>query len=338
MYTAALLAVLIVPSWATDAAADFSPPRDGLLFWLDAADSATLGIQEDGVACWMSKAGVVPVAVSASGRQRPRMRARDEVRAAVVFDGINDVLRSETLTRQMDAWTLVAVVAPAAPIAGGGICSANPHTSHDYDPGFTVDLFGSTTVFNQLSVEGAGRTGGQLDQMQSEFPAGGLHLVVVVRDREQVRLYVDGKFEGQRPVTPAPTMFDELRIGARHFAGLERQYFHGEIASVLFYERSLADDERQAIEAGLCVSEPEHRPASSRAASGGTATEGTDEITASRPILAVSGSVPQRATATPGRGTAPRSHGYPRSHCSLHDAPQQPVRQRPRRRAVFLRQ
>ena len=100
--------------------------------------------------------------------------------------------------------------------------------------------------------------------MQSEFPAGGLHVIVVVRDREQVRLYVDGKFEGQRPVTPAPTMFDELRIGARHFAGLERQYFHGEIASVLFYERSLADDERQAIEAGLCVRNRERQAGEQR--------------------------------------------------------------------------
>ena len=165
----------------------------------------------------------------------------------------------------MNTWTLVAVVAPAAPLAGGGICSANPRASHDYDPGFTVDLFGSSTAFNQLSVEGAGRIGGQQDQMQSDYPASGMHVVVVVRDREQVRLYVDGKAEDQRPVSAVPTLCDELRIGARYFGGVERQYFHGEMASVLFYERALEDDERQAIETGLRVDDPERRSGEQRA-------------------------------------------------------------------------
>ena len=127
MYTAAVLAALIVPSLATDAAADFTPPRDGLLFWLDAADSATLGIEEDGVAAGRARRVLCLLLCPRQAGNDRDVRPRDEVRAAVVFDGINDVLRSETLTRQMDAWTLVAVVAPAAPIAGGGICSANPH-------------------------------------------------------------------------------------------------------------------------------------------------------------------------------------------------------------------
>ena len=58
MYLGALLAVLIMPSWATGAAAEFTPPQDGLLLWLDAADSATLQIEDDRVASWTSKAGV----------------------------------------------------------------------------------------------------------------------------------------------------------------------------------------------------------------------------------------------------------------------------------------
>ncbi|MCU0962040.1 MAG: LamG domain-containing protein [Pirellulaceae bacterium] len=247
------------------AVAEFSPPRAGLLVWFDAADTATLDVADGRVSCWRSKDGTAPVSLLAEGRQRPSLRTENGLRPALLFDGVNDVLRCAELSRQTPTWTLVAVVAPDVPIAGGGICSATPPEGHDYDPGFTVDLYGSTTSFNQLSVEGAGRVGGQVDQMQSDLPAGGMHVLVVVRDVDQVRLYVDGKLEGQRPVTAAATRIDQLRVGARYFAGMERQYFHGAIATLLLYERPLGDDERQAIEAGLRVDEPERRAGQQRA-------------------------------------------------------------------------
>lgn len=149
------------------------------------------------------------------------------------------------------------VCAPCYPVKGGGLCSAFPRNGHDYDPGFTVDLYQSTSAFDQISIEGAGRIGGQQNQMRSKFACGGLHIVVVVRGTNEVRLYIDGKEEGTRPVTPAQTVMDELRIGARYYAGEERNYFNGEISQALLYNRALGEEERVALERLLQVSEQE---------------------------------------------------------------------------------
>ncbi len=265
MYRLAIVGLLSITAFSSLAAEEFRPPQEGLLVWLDAADLVTVS---DGafVDQWTSKAGIVPVTFVASGRQRPQLRHADDVRAAVVFDGINDVLRADLLNRSTDTWTLIAVIAPDAPLGGGGIFSANPIGSHDYEPGLTVDLYAASTSFDQISIEGAGRIGGQKDQMQSDYPPSGMHIVSVVRDSNVVRLYVDGKLEGTRDVTAAPTLFDQLRVGSRFFGGVERQYFHGEIATMLFYECALNDALRYGIEAALNIDDQERTAGLQRAA------------------------------------------------------------------------
>ena len=116
---------------------------------------------------------------------------------------------------------------------------------------------GSSPPFDQISIEGAGRVGGQRDQLTSSFPLGGFHVIGVIRRAGEVVLYVDGKLEGTRPVTPATTVMDVLRVGARFYEDTERQYFHGEIAQLALYGRALDDEERMAIEDSLRVSDAE---------------------------------------------------------------------------------
>ena len=230
------------------------PSSDGLLLWLDAGDRNSLGLEGNIVNTWESRTqGNVPV--TGEGTRRPTWVSREEgpLRSALYFDGVDDVLRISSLNVETDTWTLVMVCAPFFPPKGGGLCSAFPKDGNDYDPGFTVDLFQSSSIFDQLSVEGAGRIGGQQDQMGREFPCGGLHVVTVVRDRTEVRLFIDGSPEGTRQCTEATTIIEELRLGARRYAGAERHYFHGEIAQVLLYTRVLAEEEQKALESLLAV-------------------------------------------------------------------------------------
>ena len=245
-----------------------APPAEGLRLWFDAADKTTLSLDGEMVASWKSKAPGAEQSALGSGDHRPRWVANEDTthRPAVFFDGDDDVLMIPAFAQQADTWTLVVVCAPQQPVKGGALCSACPVRGDDFDPGFTVDLYQASAAFDQMSIEGAGRIGGQRDQMLSGFACGGAHVVAVVRAAEEVRLYIDGKLEGTRPVTPAKTIMEEFRIGARYYAGAERSYFHGEIAQVLLYDRALADAERAAVEKVFAVSDEERIAGETKAA------------------------------------------------------------------------
>ena len=239
-------------------AADLSVPTQGLLAWFDARDAASLSLDGDRVGSWKSKTSPACVAV-ATESQRPAYLARKDgaLRPGISFDGTDDLLRIPSFNQKCDTWSLVAVVAPYSPCGGGGICSASPAGGHDYDPGFTVDLYQSPGVFDQISIEGAGRIGGQQDQMKSSFPCGGFHVLTVIRDAKQVALYIDGNLEGMRPVEAKQTDMETLRIGARFYAGKERNFFRGEMAQLLVYGRALNEADRKRVEEVLKVSKEE---------------------------------------------------------------------------------
>lgn len=246
-----VLSVLVPRAWADGGTAGV--PMDGLLCWLDAGDKDTLQLNADKVAGWRNKApGASDTFIAEEGRQAQYdPRPGSGVRPVLRFDGYNDVLRDLAFGRQAEQWTLAVVAAPYK--GGGGVCSACPRDGHDYDPGFTFDLFQSGARFEQLSVEGAGRIGGAQDQLQRDFAYGGLHVMIVERDNTEIRLFVDGVQEAARSVNPATTIMDELRIGARHYAGRECAFFKGEIATVLLYGRMLSAPERSTLEATLSV-------------------------------------------------------------------------------------
>jgi hypothetical protein len=246
MPIAACLAATLLPAVARAAPAE-APPAGGLILWLDAADPATLTLEGDRVLSWASKAPGAPALLTAHESFRPgwlETPGRGPA-AALHFDGRNDLLRCPIFGRRAATWTLVALVAPLSP-ARGAILSACATGGNDYD-GFTVDLFDSTRRFDYLSVEGAGRLGGRQNQRTAASPAGPFSFVVVTRDDTEVRLAVDGQPEASRPVSPAETPMDEIRLGARCFGGREREFLRGDIAEVLLYDRVLTDTECQAL-------------------------------------------------------------------------------------------
>lgn len=228
-----------------------SAPDADLLLWLDAGAPETLTVDGDGmVSRWSSRADA-RVAFVAEGSQRPRLIDRSSAQLGPVlrFDGKDDVLRCLGFGRSADTWTLVLTVAPRSPqTPWAGVCSARPPTGHDYDPGFTVDLYESREAVDSLNVEGAGRIGGQLDQLQRSYPFGASRLIVVERDQSEIRLRVDGLREATRAAERATTRIDELRLGARFYDGEERNYLHADLSEVLLYGRILTDEELGTLE------------------------------------------------------------------------------------------
>lgn len=232
------------------------PPTDGLLLWLDAAAPETLQVKDGRVLGWHTRVPGGDAALRPGTRQAPRfVPATDTHRAVVAFDGMNDCLRTLDFGQTAERWTLIMVVAPCK--GGGGLCSGSPPAGHDFDPGFTVDTYMSGPRFDQISVEGAGRIGGQQDQLTRDFPCGELHVIAVERDDTEIRLWVDGEAEGKRPATPARTDMSELRVGARYYGGYERAFLDGAVAEVLLYGRILPGDALAALQRARLASPAE---------------------------------------------------------------------------------
>jgi hypothetical protein len=269
-----LVSALVVAALATSLCVRSSEgaevPREGLILRLDAADGPSLKITNGLVEGWRNKAAGFTNEFKSRGDQRPRWlnAPGGGVRPVVGFDGRDDVLLDEKFGRHPKTWTLVLVAAALPGNSGGGLVTGRNSAGHDFDPGFTVDLYQTTGSFDSLSVEGAGRIGGQANQMLRSFPLGGLHVIVVERDPTEIRLRVDGQRQMTRPVASETTQMDQLRLGARFYDGKERQYLRGWISQVILYERVLRPDEVTGLEAMLRVGDAERHAGESAAATG----------------------------------------------------------------------
>ena len=244
-------------------------PSTGLVLWLDAAAASSLTLTNGLVDSWRNQAPGFQNQFKSRKDHYPRYlnAAESGLRPALRFDGRADVLADGQFNHPMKKWTLAVVAAPFPSNTGGGLVTGCSAHGNDYDPGFTVDLFQTTSRFNSLSVEGAGRLAGQVNQLTASFLLGGLHVIVVERDQEEIRVRVDGEKQMTRPVRPATTQVGALRIGARMYDGKERQYFSGLISQVLLYERILPPAEIAMIEATLKVGDKERQAGEALAAS-----------------------------------------------------------------------
>jgi len=256
----ALLVGLAATAPAQTTPRDAGVPTDGLILWIEAADRSTLTLEGDLVSAWASKAPGSQVVLRAQGDRRPKLTAPvgRGPHKAISFDGRNDILRHLGFGRRAREWTLIALLAPLRP-ARGAILSACPDGGNDFDPGLVVDLYESTARFDYLSVEGAGRQGGRMNQRNGATPFGVFTVVSVTRDDSQIRLHIDGVLEGVRSVSPAETVMQDIRIGARYYAEREVEFLKGELAEVLLYDRTLSEFERRGIEGPRIASQKQRK-------------------------------------------------------------------------------
>ncbi len=242
----------VVPTFpdAAPVAPDAKDPN--LLLWLDAADPAMLTIDDGHVSAWSNKVAKGGRQLTGSTAQRPLYVAKAlGGRAAVRFDGVDDVLRDTMFGQSAQAWTVVLVVTPQSN-AGNGQFHALLATSrpghNDYVTGLNIDLGPSETPqFSSLNLEGVKDTGGATNLRTETAPFGEGQIIILSTGGGRSRLWINGVEEESRAANDAVTAMDELRLGGRFYMNQERGFFHGDFSEVLIYRTVLTDLQRAGL-------------------------------------------------------------------------------------------
>ncbi len=236
--------------------------RDGLFVWLDASRMNAVRKEHsqaelksgDSITSWADGAFAERSFLPLNATSSPKfIQLADS--AVIRFDGEDDHLRFINAGRNLNAATIYIVAAPHSNSGNfRGLFAANAIDRRDYESGLCIDLGpGPSVRFEQLNIEGRG-FGGARDLLAQDFDLGTLHTIEAIIDANarQIRLLVDGKPEGSRPFEPTELSIDQLTVGARFYtngpgAQEVRGSFHGDIAEVLIYDRTLSDSESKTV-------------------------------------------------------------------------------------------
>ncbi|HUE74854.1 MAG TPA: LamG-like jellyroll fold domain-containing protein, partial [Pirellulaceae bacterium] len=251
-------------SWGVEPWADQRlKVTDGLELWLDAtqADSSSGGR-------WKDASGHRRDLTQDAQPRQPKW-VSDLVpgkEASVLrFDGQDDSLLLAGPQKDYRELTLFVVAAPKSNLGGfRALLAMNKQGVNDYTSGLTLDLHAFPSLnFSLLNLEGRG-FGGAADLLTGDHPLGTFHVLAatLTPGKAGVKLFVDGKLNGQRDRADEPLRADELRIGVRHYSNtadptFDQGFFEGDIAEVLVYDRLLSDTERNEVEKYLAAKHAE---------------------------------------------------------------------------------
>lgn len=245
----------------------------GLVLSLDAADQARAR-QEASLPplsplafaeTWIDAVSPDRMALQPVAERRPVFHARPDV-AFFRFDGKDDFLAFNGPRRLAAEVTLFVLAAPRGNPGGfAALLSMGENGKNDFTSGLNLDLGPSATDdLSVLNLESAG-AGGFSDLLEpsllgaADRPFGGFHLFTV---RSRIgeggnELFFDGIKAGARDRLESHIGLDRILIGARSYSHDPAQppyaqgTFHGDIAVVRIYDRSLDESERTAVEAQL---------------------------------------------------------------------------------------
>jgi len=239
-----------------DAAPIAPDARDpNLLLWLDASDKATLTVSDGRVSAW-SNVGAndhSPVLTSSTAQQPLYVPKALGGKAALRFDGVDDVLRSAAFNQSSKTWTVVMVVTPRSN-AGQfrALLATNRPGQHDYVTGLNLDFGPSETPqFSVLNLEGIKDSPGATNLRIETAPFGEGQVIILSTGDGRSRLWINGIEEEGRAANDKITAMDEFRLGASFYANQEQGFFHGDISEVLIYRTPLTDLHRAGLYAHL---------------------------------------------------------------------------------------
>lgn len=257
-----IAAVALVPATAAGAdgpKAPELPVRDGLELWLDVT---RLKIPKIGMREMLEGAPLEAWPDASEHHRDLRQDAKDKQprvfavgeSGVVRFDGIDDHLRATGLDLSSEAVTVFLAVAPRSNFgAFQAFFAGSGPDGNDFQTGITIDQGPvSTPTFSWVNVEGRGFQGAA-NLAQSATPFGSLRVLeAAVRPSEKfVRLTLDGKPEGTRPLEPGPISLGELTVGARYYNLGAKPIVQGfgaaDFAEVLVYSRELSAEESVAV-------------------------------------------------------------------------------------------
>jgi putative heme-binding domain-containing protein len=239
---------------------------EGLALWLDASRmSAARQAQGrpplsngEPVDVWYDTSGNGRHCTQGFPKSRPTFLATGAA-AAIRFDGASDCLSATGPKQAVKDFTIILL---AAPRSNAGVfralLAANETGKNDYVTGVNIDLGPAPSKrLDRLNVEGKG-FGGAVNLMKEGHPFNEFH-VLAVRGKPGkggVQLFVDGKPMGQRNREPEAIRLDQITLGARFYSNTAdapswHDFFDGDLAEVLVYQRAVTDDELRAINAYL---------------------------------------------------------------------------------------
>ncbi len=261
-----LLAAVAVPAFAADQPAKWAdsamPVTDGLQLWLDAGrlNAARLAHGEkellDGekVETWYDASGFGRDLTQKNADARPTFLGAEA--PALLFSGAGTHLSLTGLGLSFKEATVVAVAAPfVSPGDFAGFLAMNQSGKNDYTTGINLDLGpGANPRFAALNIEGAGFSGANnLLRDASDFGVVRRMAVTASPGPGGVRLFMDGKPNGQRDRNDGLMHMDDFVVGARIFnneggPGNVRCFLSCAILQVLVYDRALSDDEIKKLD------------------------------------------------------------------------------------------
>ena len=230
------------------------PVTGGLELWLDATrenearEAHYMNRLADGQAMelWHDSSGKSRHLAQWSSNFRPLWKG-----GSVEFLGDDYLAALLTPGMQSKECTMFIVAAPDR--AGGdfpALFSAARRDEHDYTSGLAIDFGrapGPDGLADFLNVEGAGQTGAKNLFIQPVATRRG-HIFTVTSSGEGSAARVDGETHGKRDRGDVAFAMDRVAVGARFVEPEMRHFFHGRIAEVVFFNRTLGNEEIAKVE------------------------------------------------------------------------------------------
>ena len=118
--------------------------------------------------------------------------------------------------------------------------------NNDYSSGINIDQgSGVQTSFKVLSVEGAGRIGGSVDQMNDDIEFNNWTHIMVTKSTSTITMKINNNAQNNRSRNDVEMGLQYMCIGARYYSGSNRGYFDGDIALIHLYNRVLTESEQE---------------------------------------------------------------------------------------------
>ena len=211
---------------------------DGLILCLDAADKNSY--PGSGTTWFDSKGSGINGTISGC-------TFSEEYGGILNFDGSNDKVDfSPSAFTTVDEIT-ISMWCRVESNAGSYRCfmsSRNAETVNDYTTGFNLDMTNnSTSYFNRLNIEGAGRIGGAQDSMTDQIDFNTWTHIAVTKSTSNIQTKINLKAQSDRSRSDVAIGLQYICIGARYYSSANRGYFDGDIANVQLYDRVLTDSE-----------------------------------------------------------------------------------------------
>ncbi|MHB9130939.1 MAG: LamG-like jellyroll fold domain-containing protein [Armatimonadota bacterium] len=236
----------VATAWAQQKPQDI-PPKDGLVLWLDAAETANVLLNGASVSEWRDRSGQNRIAVQKVAAQQPLyVKNALNDKPAIRFDGMRSFLNLGNPPD--DLYTDYTVISVWQSMDSGKQRAIWSNRHLEAPAGGTLTYYGHTAgslfVFQNNASAMA-------DYGKVKIPANevGVNMLLVSDSGQTRALYLNGMRESV--TTKLKSLATKATSGFLGYDAANGEYFTGALAEYLVYRRALSDAERQILEGYL---------------------------------------------------------------------------------------